>query len=42
MVAEDLTLEGMQQGVRDSDVFLLILTKNVLNSWYCRQVVFLP
>ena len=32
-----LTLEGMRQGVRDSDVFLLVLTENVLNRWYCQQ-----
>lgn len=42
MVAEDLTLDGMLRGIRDSDVLLLILTKNVLSSWYCRQVTVVP
>ena len=32
-----LTLEGMRQGVRDSDVFLLTLSEHVLQSWFCRQ-----
>ena len=32
-----LTLEGMRQGVQDSDVFLLVLTKHVLASWFCQQ-----
>ena len=36
-VRQDLTLEGMRQGVRDSRVFLLVLTAHVLNSWFCRQ-----
>ena len=33
-----LTLEGMRQGVRDSDVFLLVLTLHVLASWFCKFV----
>eukprot|EP01043_Picozoa_sp_COSAG02_P058240 COSAG02_NODE_7216_length_3113_cov_16.308842_1_plen_191_part_10 len=32
-----LTLEGMRQGVRESDVFLLLLTEHVLASWFCQQ-----
>ena len=32
-----LTLEGMRQGVRDSQVFLLVLTEHVLGSWFCQQ-----
>lgn len=37
MRQSDLTLEGMRKGVRDSDVFLLVLTEHVLASWYCQQ-----
>ena len=37
MAAKQLTLEGMQRGVRDSDVFLLLLTKRVLTRWFCRK-----
>ena len=37
MEQAQLTLEGMRQGVRDSDVFLLILTKSVLTRWFCQQ-----
>ena len=33
-----LTLEGMRQGVRDSDVFLLVLTETVLSRPYCQEV----
>ena len=33
----NLTLEGMKQGVRDSDVLLLILTQHVLERWFCQQ-----
>ena len=32
-----LTLEGMRQGVRDSDVFLLVLTETVLGRPYCQE-----
>jgi hypothetical protein len=32
-----LTLEGMRQGVRDSQVFLLVLSEHVLGSWFCQQ-----
>ena len=32
-----LTLDGMKQGVRDSSIFLLILTEHVLGSWFCQQ-----
>ena len=34
-----LTLEGMRQGVRDSDTFMLVLTEHVLNSWYVQQEI---
>ena len=37
MRQRDLTLRGMRQGVRDSDVFLIILTERLLLSWYCQQ-----
>ena len=37
MRQERLTLEGMRQGVRDSNVFLLLLSARVLGSWFCRQ-----
>ena len=37
MRQEKLTLEGMRQGVRDSDVFLLVLSKHVLARWFCQQ-----
>ena len=37
MRQENLTLQGMQEGVRDSDVFLLVLTAHVLTSWYCQK-----
>jgi hypothetical protein len=39
MEQAQLTLEGMKQGVRDSDVLLLILTKNVLDRWFCQQEI---
>ena len=37
--AKNLTLEGMQQGVRDSRIFLLFLSKHVLASWFCQQEI---
>ena len=37
MRQQDITLEGMKKGVRDSRIFLLFLTKRVLASWYCQQ-----
>ena len=39
MREENLTLEGMRQGVRDSSVFVLILTERVLGSWFCQQEI---
>ena len=39
MKQKNLTLEGMRQGVRDSDVFFLVLTATVVQSWYCQQVL---
>jgi hypothetical protein len=32
---ENLTSEGMRQGILDSDVFLLLLTEHVLDRPYC-------
>lgn len=37
MQQDKLTLEGMRQGVRDSSVFILLLTERVLGSWFCQQ-----
>ena len=37
MKQANLTLEGMRQGVRDSQVFLLVLSERVLGSWFCQQ-----
>jgi serine/threonine protein kinase len=34
---ECLTLEGMKDGVRNSNVFVLVLSEHVLFSWYCQQ-----
>ena len=35
----NLTLEGMKQGIKDSDVFLLVLSEHVLSSWFCQQEI---
>ena len=37
MKQANLTLEGMRQGVRDSQVFILVLSERVLGSWFCQQ-----
>jgi serine/threonine protein kinase len=37
MRQQDLTLQGMRNGVKDSDVFLVILSERLLSSWYCQQ-----
>ena len=37
MKQANLTLEGMRQGVRDSQVFVLVLSERVLGSWFCQQ-----
>ena len=37
MHEENLTLEGMKEGVRSSEVFLLVLTETVLASWFCQE-----
>lgn len=37
MRQQDLTLQGMRQGVANSDVFLMILSERLLLSWYCQQ-----
>eukprot|EP01046_Picozoa_sp_COSAG06_P027918 COSAG06_NODE_2489_length_6771_cov_4.361661_1_plen_1680_part_00 len=34
-----LTLDGMKDGVRNSDVFLLVLSEHVLFSWFCQQEI---
>lgn len=39
MHQESITLDAMQQGVCDSSVFILILTKNVLGSWFCQKEI---
>jgi serine/threonine protein kinase len=35
--AQNLTLDGMRAGVRDSDALLVILTRSYFGSWYCQQ-----
>ena len=35
MSQENITTQGMMQGVRDSDVFVLLLTTSTLSRWYC-------
>ena len=37
MKQANLTLEGMRQGVCDSDAFILVLSESVLGSWFCQQ-----
>ena len=37
MSQDQLTLEGMIAGVRDSAVFLLVLSKRYLAQWFCQQ-----
>eukprot|EP01050_Picozoa_sp_SAG11_P009994 SAG11_NODE_980_length_6319_cov_2.389068_3_plen_47_part_00 len=38
MSLEESTLSAMQrQGVQDSDVFILVLTRTVMASWFCQQ-----
>jgi len=39
MNAKDLTEEGMKQGVKDSDVFVLILTNSVLSRTFCLKEI---
>jgi hypothetical protein len=39
MHQELLTLDAMRQGVRESSVFILILTESVLRSWFCQQEI---
>ena len=39
MRQDSITLQGMQQGVRDSSSFVLILTEHVLGSWFCNQEI---
>jgi hypothetical protein len=36
---KDITLEGMKQGIRDSAVFILILTEHVLAQWFCQKEI---
>ena len=35
MSQKDITIAGMMQGVRDSDVFVVVLTNSTLSRWYC-------
>lgn len=37
MHQQDLTLNGMKQGVKDSDIFLLFLTRNLLTRPFCLE-----
>ena len=37
MHQSNLTYEGMMDGVRASDTFLLVLTKTVLTRWFCQE-----
>jgi serine/threonine protein kinase/Ran GTPase-activating protein (RanGAP) involved in mRNA processing and transport len=37
MRASQLNLAGMKKGVRDSEVFLIVLTRTYLSRWFCRQ-----
>jgi serine/threonine protein kinase len=39
MQQQALTLDGMKAGVRDSDVFLLIMSEAVLTRWFCQQEI---
>lgn len=39
MLQRSLTLDGMKQGVYDSDVFLLVLTETTLTRWFCQQEI---
>ena len=39
MRQDHLTPAGMRQGVQHSDIFLLILTENVLSRWFCQQEI---
>lgn len=39
MKQQALTLDGMRQGVRDSAIFVLVLSENVLSSWFCQQEI---
>lgn len=37
MRQQQLTLEGMRAGVRDSRVFIFVLSERILASWFCQQ-----
>ena len=39
MRANQLNLDGMKQGVKDSDVILIVLTRTTLSRWFCRQEI---
>jgi serine/threonine protein kinase/ankyrin repeat protein len=39
MRATQLNLDGMKQGVRDSDVIVIVLTRTTLSRWFCRQEI---
>lgn len=37
MRQQQLTLDGMRAGVRDSRVFIFVLSERILASWFCQQ-----
>ena len=39
MKQDDLTLEGMREGVGSSSVFVIILTENYLQNWFAQQAM---
>jgi ankyrin repeat protein/serine/threonine protein kinase len=39
MRATQLNLDGMKQGVRDSDIIVIVLTRTTLSRWFCRQEI---
>jgi hypothetical protein len=36
MTQNKISLDGMRQGIYDSDVFILFLTNSFMSRWYCR------
>ena len=39
MRATQLNLDGMKQGVQDSDVIMIVLSRTTLSRWFCRQEI---
>ncbi len=39
MRQDEITLQGMRDGVVNSNVFMLTLSERVLSSWYCQQEI---